>query len=168
MQDFFFFFKWMQSIVSQMVKLKWLKGSSSSTCSGPAPCLLSWASAPQKNGNTDSIWWVCIPHQHSFGDAELNPCQDIWPTSLGISHHPHRSGRISNVKCLYTQLQAVEHKITNCCAFIQDIQMWVCKTGNSPYTYHCFHVILQVRLGCISAQQTCGVPGIVSVILTVT
>lgn len=41
--------------------------------------------APEKNGNKEGIKGVCIPHQHSFGDAELN-CQDIRPTSLGISH----------------------------------------------------------------------------------
>lgn len=32
--------------------------------------------------------------------------------------------------CLYMQLQAVEQKITNCCASIQAIHMRICKTSN--------------------------------------
>lgn len=102
-------------------------------------------SAPQTNGNTESIKWVCSARHHSFGDVELN-CQDIRPTPLGISH------LWEDLKCkvLYMQLHTVDQKITNFCA---SIHTWVCKICKlqrwkiSPYTYSCLHIILQVGFG---------------------
>ena len=51
------------------------------------------------------------------------------------------------------QLQAIEQKITNCCASIQAIHMWICKTNHlqrskiSPYSYRYSQIILQVGFG---------------------